>query len=111
MTKGKVENLIFLFSVWNDIRTADTVDKILAKLPGNNKNSLKSLCGLPVSPYFSALKLRWLLDNVPHVKKAAEGKSLLFGTVDTWIVWVSFKIRQSIQVFQITVFLEYDWWY
>ncbi|XP_044728466.1 glycerol kinase-like [Chrysoperla carnea] len=73
--------------VWNDIRTDKTVDHILAKLPDNNKNHLKPICGLPVSPYFSALKLRWLKDNVPAVKKSCREKRCLFGTVDTWIVW------------------------
>lgn len=72
---------------WNDIRTESTVEKILAKLPDNNKNHFKPICGLPVSPYFSALKLKWLKDNVPLVRKAYREKRLIFGTVDTWILW------------------------
>lgn len=48
---------------------------------------LQPLCGLPLSPYFSALKLRWLLDNVPRVKAALAEDRLLFGTVDSWLVW------------------------
>lgn len=75
--------------VWNDIRTSKTVDTILARLPGNDKNALRDRAGLPVSPYFSALKLRWLIDNVPAVQKAILEKRCLFGTVDTWLVWVS----------------------
>lgn len=73
--------------VWNDIRTESTVDTILAKLPDNNKNHFKPICGLPVSPYFSALKLKWLKDNIKIVKKAYREKKLMFGTVDTWILW------------------------
>lgn len=73
--------------VWSDIRTDSTVDQILAKLPDNSKNFLKPICGLPVSPYFSALKLRWLIDNVPAVQKAIREKKCLFGTVDTWLLW------------------------
>lgn len=73
--------------VWNDIRTGATVDAILARLPGNDKDALRDRAGLPVSPYFSALKLRWLLDNVPAVQKAVAEKRCLFGTVDTWLVW------------------------
>ncbi|KAK9702408.1 FGGY family of carbohydrate kinase [Popillia japonica] len=73
--------------VWNDIRTDSTVDKILAKLPENNKNHFKPLCGLPVSPYFSAFKLKWLIDNIRIVRRACKSKKCLFGTVDTWIVW------------------------
>ena len=45
------------------------------------------LCGLPLSPYFSALKLRWLLDNQPKVKAALNQDKLMFGTVDTWLIW------------------------
>lgn len=45
------------------------------------------LCGLPLSPYFSALKLRWLLDNQPKVKAALAQDKLMFGTVDTWLIW------------------------
>ncbi|KAF5298514.1 hypothetical protein FQR65_LT00056 [Abscondita terminalis] len=48
--------------VWLDMRTSSTVDKILSN-GKRNKNFLKSLCGLPVSTYFSAVKLRWLIDN------------------------------------------------
>lgn len=72
---------------WSDIRTEKTVEKILARIPDNNKNHLKKLCGLPISPYFSAVKLRWLRDNVPAVRKAYRNNRLMFGTVDTWIIW------------------------
>lgn len=72
---------------WNDIRTDSTVDAILAKIPDRNKNYFKNICGLPISPYFSALKMRWLKDNVKAVRRASRDKRLLFGTVDTWIVW------------------------
>lgn len=73
--------------VWSDIRANDTVDQILAKLPENNKNHFKSLCGLPVSPLFSAFKFKWLRDNVREVRKACKARTCLFGTVDSWIVW------------------------
>lgn len=73
--------------VWNDIRSSVTVDKVLARLPDNNKNHFKPLCGLPVSPYFSAFKWRWLMDNDSAVSKAVREKKCLFGTVDSWIVW------------------------
>lgn len=70
------------------MRTSDIVDDILKKLPNENKNYLKSLCGLPISPYFSALKLKWLLDNVPKVQQAVANKRCMFGTVDSWLIWV-----------------------
>lgn len=72
---------------WNDIRTDSTVDAILAKVPDRNKNYLKSISGLPISPYFSALKMRWLKDNIKAVRRASRDKRLMFGTVDSWIVW------------------------
>ncbi|XP_047509707.1 glycerol kinase-like isoform X2 [Pieris napi] len=72
---------------WNDIRTDSTVDAILAKVPDRNKNYLKNICGLPISPYFSALKMRWLKDNIKAVRRASRDKRLMFGTVDSWIVW------------------------
>lgn len=43
--------------------------------------------GLPLSTYFSAFKLKWLLDNVPAVKKARREKRLMFGTIDTWLLY------------------------
>ncbi|KAJ8958572.1 hypothetical protein NQ317_014495 [Molorchus minor] len=69
--------------VWGDIRTDTTVDTILAKLPENNTNHFKSICGLPISPYFSAFKLKWLMHYVSQVKKAVKAKKCLFGTVET----------------------------
>lgn len=46
------------------------------------------MCGLPLSPYFSALKLSWLIENVSEVKKAIEENRCLFGTIDSWLIWV-----------------------
>lgn len=43
--------------------------------------------GLPISTYFSAVKLKWLLDNVPAVKEAHDRDDMFFGTVDTWLLW------------------------
>ena len=77
-----------VFIVWLDARTATTVDAILKEVPGQNKDAVKDICGLPIANYFSALKLRWMLDNVSEVACAAENGNLLFGTVDTWILWV-----------------------
>ncbi|CAH1391559.1 unnamed protein product [Nezara viridula] len=73
--------------VWSDIRTDSTVDQILAKLPDQDKDYLIPLSGLPVSTYWSALKIRWLIDHVPYVRKAIQEQRCLFGTVDSWIIW------------------------
>lgn len=76
-------------SVWLDARTASTVEEVLKETPGQSQDYLRDLCGLPITTYFSALKLRWLLDNVKEVKQACDEGNLLFGTVDTWLLWVS----------------------
>ncbi|XP_050489183.1 glycerol kinase-like isoform X1 [Bombus huntii] len=73
--------------VWMDMRTTSIVDDILRKIRNQNKNYLKPLCGLPISPYFSALKLKWLLENVPRVREALDQKRCLFGTIDSWLIW------------------------
>ncbi|XP_078795195.1 glycerol kinase-like isoform X2 [Oryzias latipes] len=73
--------------VWLDLRTQSTVERLIKKAPGENKNHLKHLTGLPISTYFSAVKLRWLLDNVDEVREAVRTGRALFGTVDSWIIW------------------------
>uniref|UniRef100_A0A672JB26 Probable glycerol kinase n=1 Tax=Salarias fasciatus TaxID=181472 RepID=A0A672JB26_SALFA len=73
--------------VWLDLRTQSTVERLISKTPGRNKNHLKHKTGLPISTYFSAVKLRWLLDNVPEVREAVESNRALFGTVDSWLIW------------------------
>uniref|UniRef100_A0A4X1VBD9 glycerol kinase n=1 Tax=Sus scrofa TaxID=9823 RepID=A0A4X1VBD9_PIG len=72
--------------VWLDLRTQSTVENLSKRIPGNN-NFVKSKTGLPLSTYFSAVKLRWLLDNVRKVQKAVEEERALFGTVDSWLIW------------------------
>ncbi|XP_017355265.1 glycerol kinase-like isoform X1 [Cebus imitator] len=72
--------------VWLDLRTQSTVENLGKRIPRNN-NFVKSKTGLPLSTYFSAVKLRWLLDNVRKVQKAVEEKRALFGTIDSWLIW------------------------
>ncbi|XP_062861708.1 glycerol kinase-like isoform X2 [Trichomycterus rosablanca] len=73
--------------VWLDLRTQSTVECLIKKTPGKNKNHLKHKTGLPISTYFSAVKLRWLMDNVAEVKEAVQSHRALFGTVDSWLIW------------------------
>uniref|UniRef100_A0A1A9WQZ4 glycerol kinase n=1 Tax=Glossina brevipalpis TaxID=37001 RepID=A0A1A9WQZ4_9MUSC len=73
--------------VWNDIRTSSLVDRTVANVPGKSIDYFKEICGLPVSPYFPALKIRWLIENVPAVQKACKEKRCKAGTVDSWIIW------------------------
>lgn len=75
--------------VWMDMRTSQTVDTLLAHHK-KNTNFLQNQCGLPVSTYFSALKIRWLIDNVEEVRRAIEEKRCFFGTVDSWLIWVCY---------------------
>lgn len=84
-------NKIYHFAVWHDMRTTTTLEDVLDNIPNKtrNKNYLKPLCGLPMSPYFSALKIRWLIDNIPRVKQAVDAQKCAFGTVDTWLIWVN----------------------
>ncbi|CAL8092480.1 unnamed protein product [Calicophoron daubneyi] len=73
--------------VWSDARTAELVRKFTEKAPGKNPNAFQQKTGLPIHSYFSALKLVWLLENVPDVAEAARCGSLLAGTVDCWLIW------------------------
>uniref|UniRef100_A0A3B4CML1 glycerol kinase n=1 Tax=Pygocentrus nattereri TaxID=42514 RepID=A0A3B4CML1_PYGNA len=73
--------------VWLDLRTQSTVERLINKTPGRNKNHLKHKTGLPISTYFSAVKLRWLMDNVEDVHKAVLSHRAMFGTVDSWLIW------------------------
>jgi glycerol kinase len=57
------------------------------KARGVGVDYFRPVCGLPISPYFSAMKLRWLLANVPCVKAAADDGDLAVGTIDSWLVW------------------------
>ena len=70
--------------VWQDMRVAEEVSK-LAKEPG--EAFFRSRTGLPLSTYFSALKLRWLLRNIPEAQHQAESGELLFGNIDSFLLW------------------------
>jgi len=70
--------------VWQDRRTADYCDKL--KSEGNSSEILKKT-GLIIDAYFSATKIRWILDNVREARKLAEDGQLAFGTIDSWLVW------------------------
>ncbi|XP_070548110.1 glycerol kinase-like isoform X2 [Ptychodera flava] len=73
--------------VWLDSRTGPTVEALIDKAPGKNKDYLQPLCGLPLSTYFSAVKLRWLMDNNEAVQQAIKEDRCMFGTVDSWLLW------------------------
>ena len=70
--------------VWQDRRTADYCDRL--KREGKSSEILKKT-GLIIDAYFSATKIRWILDNVREARKLAEDGQLAFGTIDSWLVW------------------------
>ncbi|KAJ8322665.1 Glycerol kinase [Batrachochytrium dendrobatidis] len=79
--------------VWLDTRTQDTVERLIAATPSKSKHHFQSICGLPLSTYFSAVKLRWLLDNIKAVQDANQTDRLMFGTIDSWLIYVSISCR------------------
>ena len=70
--------------VWQDTRTAGICSR-LAEEGGRDRFRPKT--GLPLATYFSGPKIVWLLDNLPGARQRAEQGELLFGTIDTWLVW------------------------
>jgi len=70
--------------VWQDRRTAGYCDEL--KQRGVEK-MVRAKTGLPVDAYFSASKIRWILNNVPEARSRAERGELAFGTVDSWLIW------------------------
>lgn len=72
--------------VWMDVRTASVCRRLEKELSGGRTHLVES-CGLPISTYFSATKLLWLMENVDAVKEGIKKKDALFGTIDTWLIW------------------------
>jgi len=69
--------------VWQDRRTAE----LCTEMRQRHGNLIRQRTGLEVDAYFSASKIKWLLDNVPGARQRAENGELAFGTVDTWLIW------------------------
>ncbi len=70
--------------VWQCRRTAEYCDSLKAK---GLEPSFRAKTGLPIDAYFSASKLKWILDNVDGIRAKAEAGRLLFGTIETWLIW------------------------
>jgi glycerol kinase len=70
--------------VWQDTRVGDAVTEFTR---AGGPDRFRTQSGLPLSTYFSSLKIRWLLDNVPGVRAQAEAGDILFGTIDTFLLW------------------------
>ena len=70
--------------VWQDRRTQQYCKKLKKK---NYENNFRKKTGLFIDPYFSATKIKWILENVKDSKKLLKSNNLLFGTVDTFLIW------------------------
>ncbi len=70
--------------VWQDRRTAETCAQLRK---AGHEATISQATGLLLDPYFSATKIRWILDNVDGTRARAEAGELAFGTVDTWLIW------------------------
>ena len=79
-TGKPVQNAI----VWQDRRTVDICNDLKEK---KFNKKIQEITGLVIDPYFSATKIKWLLDNNLEAKKLAKEKNLLFGTIDSWLLW------------------------
>ena len=70
--------------VWQDTRT----DRLVKDLAGDEgQDRFRRQTGLPLATYFSGPKARWLFDQDPHLRARAEAGEVLFGTMDTWLIW------------------------
>lgn len=80
-TTGKA---IYNAIVWQDKRTASTCEELKEK---GLEEYVKKNTGLVIDSYFSGTKIKWILDNVENARTSAEKGELLFGTIDTWLLW------------------------
>ncbi len=70
--------------VWQDVRTAGLVDALAAD---GGADRFRERCGLPLATYFAGPRVRWLLDHEPGLRARAARGDVLFGTMDSWLVW------------------------
>ena len=71
--------------VWQDRRTSEYCDMLKER---GLTDTIRSKTGLIIDAYFSATKIRWILENVPYAREKADQGKLRFGTVDTWLIWM-----------------------
>ncbi|MDR3344017.1 MAG: glycerol kinase GlpK [Oscillospiraceae bacterium] len=70
--------------VWQCRRTAKMCEELKAN---GHEELIRAKTGLLIDAYFSGTKIRWILDNIPHARRLAQDGNLLFGTVETWLIW------------------------
>lgn len=81
---SETEEPIYNAIVWQDRRTSDYCDELKSR---GLTDMIRQKTGLIIDAYFSATKIKWILDHVPGVRERAAKGKLLFGTVDTWLIW------------------------
>jgi glycerol kinase len=86
-TGDPVQNAI----VWQDTRT----DHLIRDIAAGDADRLRDRCGLPLATYFSAPKIRWLLDRDPDLRKRADNGEVLFGTIDSWLIWQLTRVHAT----------------
>ncbi len=80
----KTGKVIYNAIVWQDRRTQEYCEKLKKK---KLENIFRKKTGLLINPYFSATKIKWILENIKISKKLLKSNNLLFGTVDTYLIW------------------------
>ena len=80
----KTGNPLHKAIVWQDRRTANLISKIKNE---KMEKEIRNKTGLPLDPYFSGTKIKWILDNVDGAKDMAKKGDLLFGTIDTYLIY------------------------
>jgi len=80
----KTGKTIYKAIVWQDRRTEDYCKKLRKQ---NKDTSIFNKTGLLIDPYFSGTKIKWILDNIPKAKQLMSKNRLLFGTIDTFLIW------------------------
>ena len=81
---SETEEPVYNAIVWQDRRTSEYCDRLKAE---GQTEFIRERTGLIVDAYFSATKIKWILDNVAGARERAEKGKLMFGTVDTWLIW------------------------
>ncbi len=82
--------------VWQDKRTADICEDLKER---GLSDYVGKTTGLVIDSYFSATKVKWILDNVDGAKEQAQNGDLLMGTVDTWLIWNMTKRESHVMIF------------
>lgn len=81
---SETEEPVYNAIVWQDRRTSSYCDELKSQ---GLTDMIRQKTGLIIDAYFSATKIKWILDNVPGARERAEKGKLMFGTVDTWLIW------------------------